>query len=255
MEVENAKVKSLAKALALLECFTAQEPELGITQLAERMGMNKSNVYSMISTFQQGGYVEKLPNGKYTLGLKLLEFSYIINQHLGYPKAVYDLLLELANKTGEVVYFGLPHGCDVLYLYVAHPIDRMRQLPYRDMLGEKAPLCCTGLGKAMLSAMPEEEWPSRIPETIIPYTPHTILDRGEIMEELWKTRRRGYAIDNCERENRVRCVGVPVYSAGGALVAGISTSGPVDVMTDEKVLLCAKLLSDTALRMRERIYH
>ena len=75
------------------------------------------------------------------------------------------------------------------------------------------------------------------------------------MEELWKTRRRGYAIDNCERENRVRCVGVPVYSAGGALVAGISTSGPVDVMTDEKVLLCAKLLSDTALRMRERIYH
>ena len=94
-----------------------------------------------------------------------------------------------------------------------------------------------------------------IPETIIPYTPHTILDRGEIMEELWKTRRRGYAIDNCERENRVRCVGVPVYSAGGALVAGISTSGPVDVMTDEKVLLCAKLLSDTALRMRERIYH
>lgn len=254
MEVENAKVRSLAKALTLLECFSVHEPELGITQIAERLGMNKSNVHSMMSTFQQGGYVERLPNGKYALGLKLLEFSYIINQRLGYPKAVYDLLVDLATKTGEIVYFGLPHGTNVLYLYVAHPIDRMRELPYRDILGEKAPLYCTGLGKAMLSAMDEADWPSHIPEKLTRYTEHTMMDRTLIMEELWKTRRRGYAIDNMERENQVRCVGVPVFSANGQLVAGVSTSGPVDVMTDEKVLLCAKQLTDTALRMKERIY-
>jgi IclR family KDG regulon transcriptional repressor len=255
MDKQEPKVKSLAKALHILECFSVQTPELGVTELAEMNGITKSNAHNILTTFQKGGYIEKLPNGKYTLGLQLLEFSFIINQHLGYPKAVYDLLLDLANKTGEIVYFGLPHGTDVLYLYVAHPIDRMQELPYRDMLGEHAPLYCTGIGKAILSAMPEEEWHSRITETRTPYTPKTVTDYDAIIEELWKTRRRGYSIDNCERELNVRCCGVPVFNAAGQLVAGISTSGPSSTMTDEKLLECSKLLTDTALRMKERIYH
>lgn len=251
----DPKVKSLAKALRILESFSAQTPELGVTELAEMNGVNKSNVHNILATFQSSGYIEKLPNGKYTLGLRLLEFSYVINQHLGYPRAVYDLLVDLANKTGEVVYFGLPHGTDVLYLYVAHPIARMQELPYRDMLGEHSPLYCTGIGKAMLAAFPEEEWIDHITPDRKPYTASTILDQDSILEELWRTRRRGYSIDNCEREEHIRCVGAPVYNSVGQLVAGISTSGPESVMTDEKLLRCSKLLLDTALRMKDRIYH
>lgn len=254
-ETQDPKVKSLAKALRILECFTAQTPELGVTELAEMNGITKSNAHNILTTFQQGGYIEKLPNGKYTLGLQLLEFSYIINQRLGYPRAVYDLLVDLANKTGEVVYFGLPHGTDVLYLYVAHPVGRMQELPYRDMLGEHAPLYCTGIGKAILAAMPEEEWDAHITADRKPFTSATVIDYNQIIDELWRTRRRGYSIDNAEREENVRCVGAPVYSAAGNLVAGISTSGPASVMTDEKLVRCSKYLTDTALRMRDRIYH
>lgn len=254
MEDTGAKVKSLAKALALLECFTTQEPELGITQLAEKLDMNKSNVHNIISTFQQFGYVERLPSGKYTLGLKILEFAFIINQHLGYPNAVYDILTEVAGQTEEIVYFGLPYGPYVLYLYVAHPPARMKVLPYRDMLGEKAYLYCTGLGKAMLANLPEEDWSKLIPTERPRFTANTMTDYDEIVEELRRTRRRGYAIDNIERDPGVRCVGVPVYNTMGQLVAGMSTSGPADSMTDEKLLRCSKILTDAALRMRERIY-
>ena len=255
MEDENPKVKSLAKAFRVLESFTVQTPELGVTELAEKNGITKSNAHNILTTLLRLGYIEKLPNGKYTLGLRLLEFSYIINQHLGYPKAVYDLLVDLATRVGEIVYFGLPHGSEVLYLYVAHPIDRMRELPYRDMLGEHAPLYCTGIGRAILAAMPENTWSEHIPEQRIRYTARTVTDYDGIMEELWKTRRRGYSIDECEREENVRCVGVPVYNATGQLVAGISISGPIASMTDAKLLECAKLLNETALRMKERIYH
>lgn len=247
-------MKSLAKALHVLECFTVQTPELGVTELAEMNGITKSNAHNILSTFQKSGYVEKLPNGKYTLGLQFLKFAYIINQHLGYPKAVYDLLLDTATRVGEIVYFGLPYGTEILYLYVAHPIDRMRELPYRDMLGEHTPLYCTGIGKAILAAMPEKEWPQRIPAEPHRYTASTITDYGAIMDELWRTRRRGYSIDNCEREENVRCVGVPVYSSSGALVGGISISGPSQSMTDAKLLECSKILTDTALRMKDRIY-
>ena len=92
-QAQDPKVKSLAKALRILECFSAQSPELGVTELAEMNGITKSNAHNILTTFQKSGYIEKQPNGKYTLGLQLLEFSYIINQHLGYPRAVYDLLM------------------------------------------------------------------------------------------------------------------------------------------------------------------
>lgn len=253
-EEQAPKVKSLAKALNILSCFTVQEPVLGVTELAERMGVTKSNIHNILSTFRSMGYLERLPDGRYTLGLKMLEYAYIINQNLGYPNAVYDILVETASKTKEIVYFGLPYGQRVLYLYVAYPAEQMTELPYRDILGETAPFYCTGIGKALLAHMPEEEWLDRIPEKPMKYQPNTITDRMAILEELRRIRRRGYSTDDCEREPNVRCVGVPVYNALGQLVASISTSGPASAMTDEKLLECADILRDAAARMRERIY-
>lgn len=248
------KVSSLAKALHVLECFTVDEPELGITEIATKLGIGKSNAHNIISTYCQMGYLQQMQNRKYALGYKLLEHAFVINQHLGYSRAVYDLLLETAERSDQVVYFGIPYGTDVLYLYVAHPIARMKELPYREMLGEKAPLCTTGIGKAMLANMPEEEWPERITKNLKKYTENTITDPYEIILELRRTRQRGYSIDDEEHEYNVRCVGVPVYNSAGQLVAGMSTSGPAQVMTDAKLMENAERLQSVALRMRDRFY-
>lgn len=252
--MSEPKVSSLAKALRVLECFSVNEPELGVTEIAEKLGIGKSNAHNIISTYCQMGYLQQMPNRKYALGCKLLEHAFIINQHLGYPQAVYDLLLEAAERTGQVVYFGIPYETDVLYLYVAHPIARMKELPYREICGERAPLCSTGIGKAMLAGMPPEEWLSRIPDGIEAYTPQTITDREKILEELRITRERGYSIDNCEHEANVRCVGAPVYNARGRLVAGISSSGPAQIMTDRRIAECADILLSITQRIRERLY-
>ncbi|MEA4954554.1 MAG: IclR family transcriptional regulator [Pseudoflavonifractor sp.] len=251
---EDLKVKSLAKALHLLEQFSVQEPELGVTEVADRLGITKSNAHNILSTFQQLGYVKRLSSGKYTLGLKMLEYAFIINQYLGYPKAVYDVLMETASLTNEIVYFGIPYGASVLYLYVAHPIARMNEFPYREILGEKGPLYATGIGKAILAHLPEAEWPSRIPEHPIRYTQNTMTDYDEIVQDLRRIKKRGYSFDRAERESNVRCVGVPVYNAAGTLVAGLSTSGPSTTMSDEKLIQCADILRSAALKMRQRIY-
>ena len=137
---EAPKVKSLAKALNVLSCFTTQHPVWGISDLAERIGVTKSNIHNIVSTFCGMGYLDRTPDGHYTLGLKMLEFAFIINQNLGYPNAVYDIMVETAGQTDEIVYFGLPYGERVLYLYVAHPTNRIGVLPYRDIL---RPLPCT----------------------------------------------------------------------------------------------------------------
>ena len=85
-----------------------------------------------------------------------------------------------------------------------------------------------------------------------PDNPFLIADK--ILQELQSTRERGFAIDNCEHELNVRCVGVPVYNARGALVAGISSSGAVQVMTDRKVMECADILMGITQRIKERLY-
>ncbi len=255
MEHTEPKLKSLAKALRVLSCFSTQQPVLGVTELAAQIGVTKSNIHNIVATFTDLGYLRRLPDGRYTLGMKILEYAFIINQNLGYPSAVYDILVDVASQLGEIVYFGLPYGTNVLYLYVVHPPDRMKILPYRDMLGETSPLYCTGIGKAMLAHMPEEEWISHIPEHRIQYQPNTITDLEAIIDELRCTRQRGYSIDNSERDPNVRCVGVPVYNAAGEMVAGVSASGPAVTMTDEKIQNCAGVLQTAALKMRSRIYH
>ncbi len=254
MEDNTPKVKSLAKAMEVLACFTKDKPVWGITEMAEHFGVTKSNIHNIVSTFCAMGYLKRLPDGRYTLGLKMLEYAFIINQNLGYPRAVYDILMETSQQVGEIVYFGIPYGTKVLYLYVVHPTDRMNVRPYRDILGETAYFYCTGIGKAMLAAMPEEEWRERIGNERPQYQPNTLTDVDEICKELRLTRSRGYAIDNSERDPNVRCVGVPVFSAVGKLVAGISVSGPAVTMTDRKLLECAGILQNAALKMRSRIY-
>ncbi len=160
----------MPKALRVLECFTVSEPELGVTEISKSSG-SASPTRTISYRHTARWAICSSPNRKYTLGYKLLEHAFIINQHLGYPHAVYDLLLEAAERTGQVVYFGIPYETDVLYLYVAHPIARMKELPYREICGEHAPLCTTGIGKAILANLPPEEWLSRLPEIIPPRTP------------------------------------------------------------------------------------
>lgn len=253
MDNHEPKVKSLAKAMNILSCFTVKEPVWGVTELATRMNLNKSNVHNILATFQSLGYLEQLPDGRYRLGMKILEYAFAINQNLGYPRAVYDILVDAADRTGEVVYFGVPYGPNVLYLYVAHPKSRMGVIPYRDMLGETSPLYCTGIGKAMLAHMPEEEWGDHLDAVRPKFQPNTITDKDAIFEELRYIRRRGFAIDNVEREPNIRCVGVPVCNSEGKVLAGISASGTCESMTDTKLMECLAILQSAAYTIQERI--
>lgn len=253
MDNQEPKVKSLAKAMNILACFTVKEPVWGVTELATRMQLNKSNVYNILATFKSLGYLEQLPDGRYRLGMKILEYAFAINQNLGYPRAVFDVLVDVADRTGEIVYFGVPYGANVLYLYAAHPKSRMGVIPYRNMLGETAPLYCTGIGKAMLAHFPEAEWEEHLQPVRQKFQDNTITDKEAIFEELRRTRRRGFAIDNIEREPNIRCIGLPICDKEGRVLAGISVSGPCESMTDAKLVECFPVLQSAVYLIRERI--
>lgn len=231
---DQVKIKSLGKALSILELFI-EESSLGVNEIAARMNLNKSNVSDILSTFAAAGYVEKdEETGKYRLGLKLLRYAYPIVQRMEIHKLLYPHMLLLAEHLGEMVYLAIPYGKEALYLQNALPVTGQGSYLVRSVLGEKAPLYCTGIGKAMLSRMPEEEWKDRLPEVYTRFTENTITCDEEMFRVLRSDRERGYSVDNVEHEYGMCCVGIPILDGKGNVIAGLSVSGPADRMTPER---------------------
>jgi len=220
IENNDFKVKSLAKAMKILECFTAERPELGVTEIAKMTGLHKSSVHNMISTFCDMGYVSfNQDNSRYYLGLRLLHFGYIINTHLGIRNIFLPYMQKIANAVLENAYLGIPDSSNVLYIEAMAPHGN----PARNILGERAPLYCTGLGKAMLAYLPDFD--NRIPQ-MKAFTDNTITDKETLLADLEQTRFRGYAIDNMEHEYGVKCVALPIFGHNGEVIAAISVSAP-----------------------------
>lgn len=221
---QEYKVKSLAKAMRVLECFSSHNPELGISDIARMLQLQKSTVHNIVTTFEEMGYLgQNKETGKYHLDVKLLQFSYIINSHMGYRKFFHPYMERITQDMQEVVYLGIPHGNEVLYLECCYPKGSNG---VRNILGERAPMHCTSLGKVMLAHMSREQQEEYASNTMEAFTSATITSREELFHELEMVRKQGYAVDRMEHEFGVCCVGVPVFSNEGKVIAAISISGP-----------------------------
>lgn len=241
--MEEFKVKSLAKAVKLLECFSMERPELGIKELSEMLDIQKSTAHNIADTFKKLGYLSQNPEtNKYFLGLGLLKFSYTINNHLGFRNFFLPFMEKISGQTNEVVFLGIPHGGEVLYLECYFPTGSRAT---RNILGERAHMHCTGLGKAMLAFLPEQEQNKYATARLKKFTERTITTAPLLLEELAQIRNRGYAIDNMEHEHGVTCVAIPVFSAGNQIVAALSTSAPSLRLDDESITRVAEIMRTT----------
>jgi DNA-binding IclR family transcriptional regulator len=240
------KIKSLAKALKILECFK-DSPEMGISEISKKMGLYKSNVYDILVTFESLGYVGQNKNGKYHLGFKILELSHVITGYMGFRRNAYPYMLKIAEETGETVYLGVPDGTAVLYLDAAYPSSVFNT---RSMLGERAPMYCTGIGKAILANLGKDTWERVFAQPKTKFTENTILDTRRLHDSLTEILAQGYAVDNMEHEHGVKCIGIAIINDLGEVAAGISISGPSLRFDDASIRQFVKLLKETVREMR-----
>ena len=240
MAKNESKLKSLAKSLAVLDCFSVENNELGVTELSKMLGLYKSNVHNILSTFEDCGYIVKnKENGKYRLGLKILQLSHIVSSSIEQRNIIHKCIDELAGQIDEIVYFGIPDDDKVMYIDGSFPSKLYNT---RWIHGMTAPLYCTGIGKAMLAYLPEKTFEKIVSEELIRFTDTTLIDPAQLSDELRQIRERGYSIDNMEHEYGVKCVGVPVFNHRNELVGAISTTGPSLRFGSENIELFAELL-------------
>ncbi len=243
------KVKSLQKSMEILECFAEKQP-LGVTEISEKLGLYKSNVHNILMTFTALGYLEHdKETGKYHLGASVMTLSRAFREGLDITKVAVPFMRQIANETKELVYLTIPREDEVIYLEVVSPENQ--KLVTTSVAGERCKMYCTGVGKAILASLPEEERSKYISGELEAYTENTIIDPKLLQEELALTKMRGYGIDDMELMYGIKCVGVALVGHDGRIEGGLSISAPSPRMDDEKVEFCANLLKRYAMRIRE----
>lgn len=251
MNNDEVKNKSLKKALDILNCF-AVKPTWRITEISDRLGLNKSNVHDIVTTLKAMDYVEKDGNTDgYKLGIQVFTLSRAMGDTFSIIKIALPYMQELANITGERVYLAIPHSGEVIYLEATYPAESVNLM--RSILGEHAEMYCTGIGKAMLANSPREEIERYIQREFISYTENTITDKEKLLEELETTKQRGYAIDDMEHEFGVKCVAMPIFDASRNLYAAISVSGLAVHFSEDQIREWALLMKKYVAKIENRL--
>ena len=248
LTITEPKVKSLYKAIKLLDYFTNENPERGITELSELSGLLKSSVHNIVTTFEQAGFLEKNPlTNKYRLGMKILQLSNNLYAAHDLRRIIHPYMEKFGNYCREIVYLATYCDDEVIYIDAVYPLGVS---PGRSVIGEKAPLYCTGVGKAIISDFSEAELNKIIARGLQSFTPNTITDPQALLRELAFTRERGYALDNMEHEYGIKCIAVPIKDMKNVTVASISISGPSLRFSDSKVNEYARMLLEAAAEIK-----
>ncbi len=243
-------MKTVEKTLAIMEAFLdhPQEEEIGIMALADLTGLNVSTIHRISSMLVKRGYLsQKQSRAKYALGPKFLRFGSLASSRMGIGALAFPYLVQLSRSVGEAVNLAIQHSAEAVYIQCVSPSEPAYQLRTFAQVGARVPLYCTGVGKVLLSHMPEEECEQYLTETSFTRrTPNTIADCTLLKEELATIRRCGYAVDNEEMELGVKCIAAPIRNFKGEVVTAVSISGPSIRLTEEKIQQLEPLVKDCA---------
>lgn len=245
MAKSGKRINSVQRALNILDLFDEQQPELGTTDIAAALNLPKSTVSGLVSTLLDNGYLDQNPrNRKYRLGFKLAERAGLLLNQFDLRQIAMPYLEKLRNTCNESINLAIRDDGHVVYIERLHGTN---MLSMRSEIGKREYIHSTALGKAILAYLPVEDVSEFLARhTFVKRTPHTITSASVFMNELQKTRQRGYAIDNEENELGGRCVAAPIIDYQGKAVAAISISVPIQRMPSEKVEDFGNLVRQTA---------
>ncbi len=244
MEKKYNLIQSVCRAISILELFTSETTELGVTAISKSLGLHKSTCFGLLYTLQQLGYIQQdSDTGRYKLGLKTFQLGQAYIRGTDLRQLARPYLRELMEQTQETLHLVILEGNRAVYV---DKVEGPHAMTISSRIGQRAMLHCTGVGKALMAHMPEEEWNSLLGGDLKSFTEHTITDKDRLAEHLHTIRQRGYSIDDQEIEIGLRCVAAPIFDASGRALAAISLSGPVTRIDNDKLEELSRLIRKAA---------
>jgi len=237
-------LRSVNNALAVLESFSMERPELGVTELSQTLGLGKSTVHRLLTSLAARGYVRKNPETeRYCLGFKAFEVGSLAAGRGAIRELVAPYLRTLMLASKETVHLGVLDEWDVVYI---DKIESDQPLQMYSRIGRRAPLHCTALGKVLMAWEPEE-WIERFfRRRLRAYTPATRTDPDLLRRELERVRASGHALDNEEFAVGLKCIAAPLFDHSRRVVASLGLAGPAVRLGDERIARLTSLVRDAA---------
>ena len=248
------RVQVVDRACDILECLADNGPELGVSEITASLGLHKSTVHRLLSTLENRAYVsQRSGDRRYRLGPKLFELGLKVSDTHHLVEHAGPHLERLVVATGETAHLGVLRDGQVLSICA---VESPKTLRTPSTVGARSPAHSSSLGKSLLAHLAEEELARIVQGRGLPrQTERTIQDPEELRRELAKVRRRGYAVDNEEREDGLKCIGAPVRDGSGEVMAAVSLAGPANRLGPAAMPVLVQCVKEAAAALSADLGH
>lgn len=247
---------SVHKTFAVLDYFTIQKPEWGVTELAKEIGTNKSTIFRFLAQMQSIGILDKdQQTEKYRLGLKLFELGNRVQLRTALVEKTHPTLITVATRITETVHIAVLKNHQVFYI---DKVESPQGLKISSHIGSYNPAYSTALGKVLLTFSSEEQQQNTLTylfdkNKTTAFTERTITDKTKMLLELQQIKQNGYAIDREEFEVGLTCVAIPIFNQNQQIIASLSASGPANRFKENEVKNYVATLKEGALAIQGKI--
>jgi len=230
----SESIRAVERALDILLCFSRQTPQLSMTQIAERLGMNKSAVHRHLATLERMRFVQRDPvTGMYQLGIRLLQMAYLTLEGSDLRRVAAPFLRSLCDEYRETVDLAVLDDTEVVFLDVVESPQRVRLAA---AIGQRLPAYATAAGKAILALMPEATVRRILAHGMPATTGHAARSPEALLADLRLTRERGFALAEQEYEEGINAVAAAIVDSNEQPLASISVAGPMYRLTRERMI-------------------
>jgi IclR family transcriptional regulator, KDG regulon repressor len=230
----DTKNTMLLHAVKILDCFSLQQPELGVREAARLAGLSPSTVGRLMAALKEMGLLQQNPLTRtYRLGTKLLEWAGVVSATLDIRTKALPYMEELHRKTNETISLYAPEGSDRLCV---ERIESSYHVRIVNWVGRRLPLHAGSAGKVILAFMPEAQREAILASLELkPLTENTIIDLPRLRTALVEIRRQGYAVSYGEWVMEAAGTAAPILNRQGDIIAALCISGPTQRFNEERM--------------------
>ncbi len=224
-------IQVIDRSSHLLDTIAAYDEPVSLKILAAETGLHPSTAFRILAALSGVGMVERDSAGRYMLGRKILQLASRVRRGVDIRQEALAVMQSLRDELGETVNLTVREGDEVTYIERVTPQRMMR---VEQVIGSRAPLHVTAVGKLMLGELGEAFLQGYASRTGLPaYTSHTLNTLDTLREHVHTATSNGYALDDEEAEEGVGCIGALIHDRSGGIVAGLSVSAPIERRRDE----------------------
>lgn len=239
-------------AVMVIECMAAEHEPIGIADLSRKLDLNKNMIFRILNSLEKSGWVycESIPDKKYSLTLRPFEITSKVRNRLTLNNVATPLIYELWKKTGENTCLGIRNGDKVMYI---QHFDSTKTVRVASSVGGMYDLYCSAPGKVILAYSSDDYLEKYMSRTLKKMTRNTITEKNDLLLELQKVKKEGFAIDNEEYGNGILCFAAPIFDNTEGVIGAVGSSvSTIDFSYEEAVDYLKPLITNTAKEISER---